>query len=311
MITDTSKNPPKSNTFGAQQKVYAALWCQAICDAVGNPFEFQDNPDPEKVIDHLYDNHLVISDDTQMTMFGFQAMHFLLDGTKPLTKTDFERVFTEQYLAWHITQTNTKYAYDNYAYCFSLPNTSSLLEFQSMFSIQSPGMTCLDALYRLRNHSPLKNDSKGCGSVMRLLPLLLLYKNGRYPLKRTEIIEYAIISAGITHHHPENAVATKLYIETAMDLMDGLPIREMHPNVEDISVIGEGWTALEAVEMAIWAVGKTNSFEELLTLTICHGGDSDSVAAIAGSLWGLTGKYWPGVTDRLDVEDALIYICGE
>ena len=57
--------------------------------------------------------------------------------------------------------------------------------------------------------------------------------------------------------------------------------------------------------MAIWAYQNARDFDDLLVLSICHRGDSDSVAAIAGSLWGLSNKefsYYENVFEKRPIE---------
>jgi ADP-ribosylglycohydrolase len=55
--------------------------------------------------------------------------------------------------------------------------------------------------------------------------------------------------------------------------------------------------------MAIWSFTSARNFEELLDLSVAHPGDSDSVAAVACSLWGIASrpgwqKYYEQVNER-------------
>ena len=45
--------------------------------------------------------------------------------------------------------------------------------------------------------------------------------------------------------------------------------------------------------MAIWCYHNSTTFDELLRQSIAIDGDSDSVAAVAGSIWGLSGQEVP------------------
>jgi ADP-ribosylglycohydrolase len=58
---------------------------------------------------------------------------------------------------------------------------------------------------------------------------------------------------------------------------------------------------------ALWAVANSRNFDELLVKSIHHSGDSDSVAAIAGSIWGLCSREIKYV-DRLQELAPINYI---
>ena len=89
----------------------------------------------------------------------------------------------------------------------------------------------------------------------------------------------------------------------AREMMEHGALRH-HPELAAASAItafGTGWTALSCVQMAMWAVHHAQAYDELLTLAICHEGDSDSVAAVAGSLWGRGGRPgWEKYAARLE-----------
>ena len=275
-----------------QQKIKNALMALAVGDAVGNQFEFEMNVDPKLVLEWAHGSQpLIVSDDTQMTLYGFEAMSEIGTSTEDgIIELEFENA----YLDWYETQT--------------VPDSSSTFKFglskySSMWSVQAPGNTCLQSLRNIIHNSLARNDSMGCGSVMRLLPALLA----------TDPMQVGKISAGVTHHHPTNAVAVELYINYASCLLNGIQM-QLPPDIisaKDIQDLGLGWTALECVKMAIWSHANSKTFDELLVSSIAHPGDSDSVAAIAGSLWGLGGgEVDLGMISRLDALDAIEYIAG-
>ena len=59
------------------------------------------------------------------------------------------------------------------------------------------------------------------------------------------------------------------------------------PSAEQVERLGGGWVAEEALAIGLYAVLATHSFAEAVVLAANHGGDSDSTAAIAGSLAGI------------------------
>lgn len=286
-----------------QQRIVNALYAQAVVDAVGNPFEFQSNINPKMVSAYANEtNLLVISDDTQMALFGFEAIYNL-----ELYDDDvFDQVrksFTKSYIDWYYTQTHLEYRH-------SYLCDGGLLEYRSMYSVQAPGNTCMDACDALKDSRPVKNTSMGCGSVMRLLPLVQLFDLEKFSLEPSEVIEIAKITGELTHKHVANDAAITQYMIAASRIIRGISVD--CPEADCISELGEGWIAPEAVDMAVWAYCKAKDFDHLLELSIAHDGDSDSVGAIAGSLWGLSGREVPlQYIDKLDALDAIKYTVAE
>ena len=281
-----------------KQKLINGLYGCAVADAVGNPFEFKTNINPNVVIDYANStNKLVISDDTQMTMFGFETMHNndLSSSNRDLVKS----CFTSAYVDWYETQKIYVSQHKSYTDC--------LLSFKSMWSIQAPGMTCLDSLESINRLEPVENDSMGCGSVMRLLPVMGFLNE--YAL--SNVVKFGKITGSITHKHVANDTAIEKYIKNAYDIIHGDVPRDRIDGYQShkVSDLGEGWIAPECVDMAILAYTQAETFDELLQLSISHDGDSDSVAAVAGSFWGLSGREVPQkYINKLDALDSIKYV---
>jgi ADP-ribosylglycohydrolase len=236
-------------------------------------------------------------------MFGFEATHNAKHYGDDIDEDQVRFLFEDSYDDWYSTQ--IKYPPpDDPELMFNPRNC--LNDFPSMFSVQAPGTTCLSSLYKLRYNAEVVNDSMGCGSVMRLLPLVSLRDRFSYE----DCLKFAKISGNITHKHKDNDKAIEGYIDVTSRIVDG-GVSDC-VNVTKISDIGEGWIAPECVEMAIWAYTKANTFDELLALSIAHDGDSDSVAAVAGSLWGLSGREVPKkYVEKLDALDAIKFVIKE
>ncbi len=281
-----------------KQKIINGLYGCAVADAVGNPFEFKTNINPKDVIDYANStDKLVVSDDTQLTLFGFEAMHN--NDLAPINRDLVKSCFTSAYVDWYETQKVYVSQHKSYTDC--------LLSFKSMWSIQAPGMTCLDSLESINRLEPVINDSMGCGSVMRLLPVMRLLSEYALP----NVVKFGQITGNITHKHKNNDLAIEKYIKNAYDIINGNTPRDRIEGYQShkVSDLGEGWIAPECVDMAILAYTQAESFDELLQLSIAHDGDSDSVAAVAGSLWGLSGREVPQkYIDKLDSLDAIKYV---
>ena len=258
------------------QDTINGLICLAICDSIGNKFEFLSKSKfkPQDIIDHAQSNEPKnITDDTQMTLFGFDAM---LNN----------RPFADSYLDWYTTQTKDY-----------IPNNNGLMSFEELYHQRDPGFTCMNSLHHLQLTGEIDttNNSCGCGAIMRLLPLTLCDFDDK---KVRESIE-------VTHHHEENIEAANLLI-AAYTLTPILSLIKNTKNIEDFGN-GYGWTSLSCVQMALWAVHNSRTFDELLINSIHHDGDSDSVAAVAGSIWGMIGnpypaKYYSNIVEKSSID---------
>jgi ADP-ribosylglycohydrolase len=189
-----------------------------------------------------------------------------------------------------------------------------LVEVPELNHRRAPGRTCLSALSAERagtTESPL-NDSKGCGGVMRIAPVGLL-------APRERAFELGVDVAALTHGHPSGHLAAGFLASVIAAIRDGEQLdaaldaatvelercdgrdetigaitharRLAHagdPSAEQVERLGAGWTGEEALAIGLYAVLATRSYPESTVLAANHGGDSDSTAAIAGSLAGIT-----------------------
>lgn len=281
-----------------KERVINGLYGQAVLDSCGNPFEFERNLTTEEVIGYAnLTEHLVISDDSQMAMHGFEAIQNMNNYSGIAVEKQIEFAFTDSYLNWYETQSQSSSEHQFYE--------NGLLSFKSMWDVQAPGNTCLSALNTLGDGGTVRNDSMGCGSVMRLLPLVLLFDKYSY----VEVLRYAVITGNITHKHKNNVPAIHRYMKVAYNAVNDIPVENIHPEVTHASQLGDGWIAPECVEIAIWAYCTATSFDDLLARSIAHNGDSDSTGAVAGSLWGLSGREVPKkYIDKLDAINAIKYV---
>lgn len=242
------------------------LWYQALGDATGRRFEFLLDPRPEEVL-REYKGRLNITDDTQMTLFALEAcINSLKDAAKPLCEH-----LSDSFYRWYETQAG-EYQ--------KTGNPSMLQMSEKMWRRVAPGNTCM-AGARTRTGVP---NGRGCGGIMRMLPMMYL------PGDRTE---NALANSRATHlsDHADEAAIRYVSVFEAVEKSDKQQVLALvqaiaEVDAEQISDLGGGWRAVEALTMGAWAYAKALTYDELLTLSICHAGDSDSVAAIAGAFWG-------------------------
>lgn len=136
----------------------------------------------------------------------------------------------------------------------------------------------------------------GNGSLMRILPLAFV--------KDITSDEVANVSA-LTHAHAISKTACRLYVEFAQLLMKGLEPRyilrecfylgENDPlfgRLEDIWMYQEqdikstGYV-VDTLEAALWCLTTTDNYKDCVLKAVNLGGDTDTIAAVAGGLAGI------------------------
>ena len=260
----------------------------------------------------LHGGELVVSDDTQMTLFTLEALHLCLP-TQDKVATDamlrpFMAACQRAYLRWGHTQgVRVSDLHDDGTWLYQSP---------AMRQRRAPGNTCLSALQAGATGTgehPI-NDSKGCGAVMRTAPIGLL------PAASPELaLTLGCMAGALTHGHVDGwlpagilaAMVRRLVrgesLEQAAEsaLADSAPAaagtqtqtprlihaalrhaRDQMPASIAWLSLGEGWTGDEALAIAVYAAASADSFEDAIRLAANHDGDSDSTASIAGQLVG-------------------------
>jgi len=260
-----------------------ALQYSAIGDAIGDPFEFRQNINPAEVRGFVRHDtsEIVITDDTQMSLFGLEA---LSRAQQPFDIAAVQRSYIDWYWTQQVAGPHTLTRHDSW-----------LRRQREMCAFRAPGATCLSALDALQSGRTVYNDSKGCGAVMRLLPFVVLFEK----FDPEAVVNFAIQTGLLTHQHEEIPFAVRVYMEVAYTLITGNQFLTAevadHVNelilrdISHISEIGAGWTALECVDMAIWTMYHSVALEDCIVNSVAHDGDSDSVAAVACGLYGLGG----------------------
>lgn len=275
----------------------------ALGDALGNRLEFLRAPTDADFQKQL-GLPLVVSDDTQMTLFSLEAMR---QGWS----------FADAYLRWFSTQGEVEIG-------------DGLLAFPEMFDIQAPGMTCMSACKALYLGKAVANDSKGNGTVMRCAHIAyeVSAKNGDLE----QAISLAREDAATTHKHPFAAQTSELLTAIHWYLITGQSQTEaLASALEAVTVDFEianlcqsaldpegyrelrqsrgGWVAEEALALALGAVAHNATFLDVIRSAVTIAGDSDTVGAIAGGLAAAQGKMPPPhLTKKLNVAKPIEYV---
>ena len=174
------------------------------------------------------------------------------------------------------------------------------------------GSTSLSACKRLRDGIPWNksgSDSPTCGSSIRVSPIGLLY-----PKNHNELEETAQLSSLPTHTNPESiagAVAVAgavslaiantnpdLILQTAANLagkydtMLGNKIHSIEKmryihEINAFQILGTSILAKDVVPSALYCFGRNPlDFSKTIITAVNAGGDTDSIAAIAGAISG-------------------------
>ena len=142
----------------------------------------------------------------------------------------------------------------------------------------------------LQRKRPQPYNSFGNGSAMRVSPCAI------YAVELDEALELAELSASVTHNHPEGikgakAVAAAIFLakqkKTKTEIREYIE-KNFYPLSETIEDIRRYYTFDETcqgtVPQAIIAFLESESFEDAIRNAVSVGGDTDTIAAITGSI---------------------------
>ena len=251
----------------------------AICgDILGSTVEFDEIKyhDIEKIRLCLDTDH--ITDDSALT---FAVADWLLHDIKSCCDNDEE---LKKRLAKRFVQYSF-YTFDNIQ-----------LGFGSSFR-----QWCCKADL-LQEYAPY--NSYGNGSGMRVSPV------GWFFDTLEETLHFAKLSADVTHNHPEGekgamCIAAAVYLartgQSKEDIRSALyqafGYEQLRKSVAEIRE-NCSWSEIcqDTVPMAVVAFLESDDFETAVKLAISYGSDSDTIAAMAGSI---AGAYYGGIPQKI------------
>jgi ADP-ribosylglycohydrolase len=284
----------------------------AVGDALGAPVEFSSRAEilrrygADGVTGYVEfgDGTGAITDDTQMTLFTADALirDTLFWHCNGIIATRSQ--LYQAYSRWMITQ-----GYDR-PDPHKLLRNGYLLSCKELYSLRSPGISCISGLLSKEGHP--NPDSKGCGAVMRAAPIGLFCQEQMIPV-------IAATAAEQTHGHPTSTESTIAFALLIAKILDGVELREALREVIDIlkqrpdsngetvnaltladelscedilphlaiARIGEGWVAEEALAISVYcALNFSDDFRQGVLAAVNITGDSDSTGAITGNILG-------------------------
>ena len=279
-----------------QDRIRGSLIGGAIGDALGYPVEFMNSFEEiqgrygERGITRLDTrqslwneaNKAVVSDDTQMTLFTANGLLNAIEKGVLLKEG-----ICEAYVEWYLTQIGKKSRKYKECWIGSVPELNAR---------RAPGITCMSSLDDIYRGKEPRNNSKGCGGVMRIAPIpLYAAVDGRMSIEDADLL--AGEAAEITHQHPlgfiSAALMSHVIYRLALDpeptqesmkgyIKEGIDeIRELYKaypsdveemaelaeraiflldngksDLENIGCLGEGWTGDEALAIALYCALK-------------------------------------------------------
>jgi len=310
------------------EKYTGCLIGGAIGDALGAPLEFLDL----KTIKFTYGQNGVqdyvefpdgfgeFTDDTQMTLFTAEGLlrayhRYILKGIGGALHS----IVHNSYLRWLHTQ-GVPVKKDKVNHGVYDTEKGWLIKKRELFKQRAPGNTCLNALsggIAGTIDNPI-NNSKGCGTIMRVAPIGLFYnQNSEHAFK------IACELSAITHGHPTGYLSAGFFASLISDLAKGINLndsiensieilkeREHHEETlnavrncqelfeanknnkkhdfETIEKLGRGWVAEEALSISLYcSLLYENDYKNGVLYSVNHGGDCDSTGSITGNILGL------------------------
>lgn len=145
------------------------------------------------------------------------------------------------------------------------------------------GLTTQRALYRFKTEGePFAGDrspeTAGNGSLMRLAPVSIFYSSDK-----AKAADVARKQSETTHAAPQCLAACAEFSDLLIDAFHGRAKVVSHHDPNTVSASGY---VVDTLEAALWAVARTDSFEEALIKAVNLGDDADTVGAVTGQLAG-------------------------
>jgi ADP-ribosylglycohydrolase len=277
----------------------------AVGDALGAPVEFMSlqeirqtfGPQGIRSYAPAWGRLGAITDDTQMTLFTAEGLlRAWVRHQRRGIAAVFGAVTDQAYARWMRTQ-GERAGFDASA---DISPDGWLISHPELFARRAPGMTYLSALRDKRHAGEAAvNDSKGCGGVMRVVPVGMLgaaLQPGGDPRERDHItFELGCEIAGLTHGHRLGQLPAGYLAVLVSALIDGVAWEEAHQRAmrqmpprnspaaplikllrkacdlaytrplrcDCVALLGQGWMAEEALAIAIYCAGSVLVSPEL------------------------------------------------
>lgn len=132
-------------------------------------------------------------------------------------------------------------------------------------------------------------EAAGNGSLMRLAPVAIYFA-----YNRSQAADVAREQSRTTHAAPQCLAACGEFSDLLIDAFHGTASVSSHHDPNTVSASGY---VVDTMEAALWAVARTDSFEDALIKAVNLGDDADTVGAVTGQLAGAIYGY-EAIPDR-------------
>lgn len=321
-MTTSPSNAAKPRAQGAARDRFAGcLLGGAVGDALGAPVEFMSLEQIRQTFGDAgirdyapaYGRLGAITDDTQMTLFTAEGMIRSVTRSADRGIASPEAVTGHAYQRWLATQ-GEQSSCEPASWLEEYPGW--LFGLKPLHSRRAPGNTCLSALRSARSFGDVaRNDSKGCGAVMRMAPVGLAgWRSGQ---EAGVIMAMGANIGRLTHGHPSGYLSAGAFALIIAEVLRGSSLAEAaqsacrelraHADHEETlaflelalrlarekpihgevpAELGAGWVGEEALAIGLYCALVAPSFEAGVVLAVNIDGDSDSTGSIAGNLLG-------------------------
>ncbi len=279
-----------------------------------------------------------ITDDTQMTLFTFEAVIRAHVRKRVSGSHAFETVVQHAYQRWLHTQKTPWEKARGPLSTLDEPD-GWLIGHRDLFRMRAPGLTVTSALQQYARTGVMAstekpaNDSKGCGGVMRVAPIAF------YAADDWEAFALAKYSAVLTHGHPSGYLSAGFFAVLIHQALQGKGLLEAvetatkcvsrhegheevvaavehavelaalgEPSVARVEELGRGGVGDTALAIALYSALVTDDPNEALLISVNHGGDNDSTASMCGNLVGAlhgVGKIRPDWVERVQFREVI------
>lgn len=275
-----------------ENRVKGAVFGAVIADALGVPVEFSNRSerDADKV--------------KEMRAYGTYSQPFGTWSDDSSLLLCLVETIAEGYTLEGLAEKFVKYMFDAY-----------MTPFDSVFDI---GNATAKAIRNIKSGiSPEKCGGTGVsdngnGSLMRILPLAFYIKD--MPVsEQLRIIEEV---SSVTHGHPVSVLACIIYVHIAINLFDGMDKKQAYISAIDFvknntahkyenyfstfdrvlngdiaslkenEVKSTGYV-VDTLEASLWGFLNEKSYTDCVFRVINLGGDTDTIACVAGGLAGI------------------------
>ncbi len=310
----------------------------AVGDALGYPVEFLQE---EQIFRRYGENGItaytkdrasgkaLISDDTQMSLFTANGL--LVGDTRGAMRgiQGWPRGYVMRaYQDWLKTQESSPQEVNRHERFTERGGCSWLLDVPELYARRAPGTTCVAALREGTEYPDYvkakRNQSKGCGGIMRVAPLAVNYQWRDIRQLDMEGAQLAAITHGHSLGYMPAAVLVHIinrivfppkeprmslkeivaeardtvagifegdpYLPKLLDIIDraiALSENDAIDDLDNIHELGEGWVAEETLGISLYcALRYPDDFSAGVIAAVNHSGDSDSTGAVTGNILG-------------------------